>query len=196
MKKRKSTQWGFLLSGILLQGVLLACAGHETMPDTMNAKKMQNTTMQDTGTSDAKMTDSKMPDDGMKASRMHDVDMQGTKMQTNGMMNGKTATAMTAMLSGSEGHRASGKVHFSDEMGHRKLVLSDIKIEKVPDGHVYLAKDGDRTTGIDLGVLKQFSGTVSFALPTGTKPEQYDSVIIYCKRYHVEIGRAMLGEKM
>jgi hypothetical protein len=196
MKMSKNTQWVVLVSAMFLQGVVLACAGSKTMHDTMNAKKMQDTTMRDRGTTDAGMAGSKMTNDGMNATKMHDAKMQGTQMKDSGTMDGKMAPAMTAMLSGSEGHHAAGKVYFSNSMGKQMLVLSDIDIEKVPDGHVYLAKDGDRSTGIDLGVLKQFDGTVSFVLPAGTKPEHYNSVIIYCKRYHVEIGHAKLGTKM
>ena len=67
---------------------------------------------------------------------------------------------------------------------------------KVPDGYVYLTKDADRMHGVELGMLKQFSGTVTYALPAGVNPDDYDSVVIWCKQFNVEIGRAYFAKKM
>lgn len=101
------------------------------------------------------------------------------------------------MLHGSDGHHAAGKVSFGMGMnGGHTLVLSDIKVDKVPDGYVYLTKGADRMHGVQVGMLEQFSGTVSFDLPAGVSPDDYDSVVIWCKKYSVEIGRAYLPEKM
>ena len=101
------------------------------------------------------------------------------------------------MLVGSDGHHAAGKVSFGMGMdkAHR-LTLSDIKVDKVPDGYVYLAKDGNWMQGVQVGMLKQFSGTVSFDLPAGVNPDDYDTVVIWCKKFNVEIGRATYGKKM
>jgi len=55
------------------------------------------------------------------------------------MVSGKTG-----MLSGFPDHNASGKVSISkDGMGKTFLELTGIKVDKVPDGRVYLAKGGD-----------------------------------------------------
>lgn len=62
------------------------------------------------------------------------------------------------------------------------LTLSDIKVDKVPDGYIYLTKDADWMHGVQLGMLEQFSGTVSFDLPAGVNPDDFDSVVIWCKR--------------
>jgi hypothetical protein len=103
----------------------------------------------------------------------------------------------SAMLMGSGGHHAAGKVVFGMGMNNRHvLTLSDIKVDKVPDGYVYLTRDGDWMHGTQLGKLKQFSGTVSFDLPAGVTPETYDTVVIWCKKFNVEIGRAHFGKKM
>jgi hypothetical protein len=101
------------------------------------------------------------------------------------------------MLVGSDGHHAAGKVSFGMGMDNvHMLTLSDIKVDKVPDGYVYLAKDGDWMHGVQVGMLKQFSGTVSFDLPAGVNPDDYDTVVIWCKKFNVEIGRATYGKKM
>ena len=102
-----------------------------------------------------------------------------------------------AMLMGSDGHHAAGKVSVSKGMNNSHvLTLSDIKVDKVPDGYVYLAKDGDWKHGVQVGMLKQFTGTVSFDLPAGVNPDDYNTVVIWCKKFDVEIGRATFGKKM
>jgi hypothetical protein len=114
-----------------------------------------------------------------------------------GQMHSQMEPKMDSMLSGSDGHHASGKVSFSMGMNNKQvLTLSDIKVDKVPDGYVYLTKNGDRMHGVELGMLKQFSGTVSFELPAGVNPDDYDSVVIWCKKFNVEIGRAYFSKKM
>ena len=100
------------------------------------------------------------------------------------------------MPMGSDGHHASGKVSFGMAMNKHVLVLSDLKVDKVPDGYVYLTKNADHMHGVELGMLKQFSGTLSFDLPDGIDPNDYDSVVIWCRQFNVEIGRAYLPPKM
>ena len=63
------------------------------------------------------------------------------------------------------------------------LTLSDIKVVKVPAGYVDQAKYGDWMNGVQLGVLEQFTGMVSFDLPAGVDPDAYDTVVIWCKQF-------------
>lgn len=170
--------------GLFWIAVAAACAGSSEMnSSTMRSPTSDSNKMDHMGTMDKMMPSKAMvktTDDAMMA-----------KNETD-----ETAEPWSAMLTGSEGHHASGKVSFADEMGAHRLMLSDVTIDKVPDGHVYLAKNGDRTQGIDLGILRKFSGRVSFALPAGISPDAYDSVIIYCEQYDVEIGRALFKKMM
>ncbi len=120
-------------------------------------------------------------------------------MSKDGMMdkNKGMEKRINAMLMGSDGHHAAGKVSFDMGMNNAHvLTLSDIKVDKVPDGYVYLAKDGDWKHGVQVGMLKQFTGTVSFDLPAGVNPEDFNTVVIWCKKFNVEIGRAAFGKKM
>jgi hypothetical protein len=134
---------------------------------------------------DTMAKDNKMAMDDMKSKD----DMMDEKMG----MEKKTHT----MLMGSDGHHATGKVSFGKGMNNAHvLTLSDIKVDQVPDGYVYLAKDGDWMHGVQVGMLKQFTGTVSFDLPAGVNPEEFDTVVIWCKKFNVEIGRATFGKKM
>lgn len=104
------------------------------------------------------------------------------------------ASGKTGMLSGFPGHNASGKASISkDGMGKAILELTGIKVDKVPDGRVYLAKGGDYKKGIELGKLEQFTGDVRFPIPGNTMLDDYDSVVIWCKKFDVGIGKATLG---
>lgn len=109
----------------------------------------------------------------------------------------KMAENPDGMLTGAKGHRANGSVALTTGInGQAMLTLSNIKVDRVPDGYVYLAKDGDHTQGVVLGMLKQFRGTVQFDVPPGTDTAAYNSVVIWCEKYSVEIGRAYLPKKM
>lgn len=98
----------------------------------------------------------------------------------------------TAMLVGADGHYAAGTVAIKkDAKGHSVLALSNFKISRLPDGRVYLAKDGDYTKGLELGRLEQFSGTLlEFPIPVGVDPGRYDSVVIWCHKFDVRVGDA------
>jgi hypothetical protein len=159
----------FAVLGLAVLGWVTACAGTGEMVDKNKmAAKDDKMTMENT-----------MSKDGMMKKKK---DMENKRH---------------AMLKGSDGHHASGKVSFGMGMNNAQvLILSDIKVDRVPDGYVYLAKDGDWMHGVEVGTLKQFSGTVSFDLPTGVNPDDYDTVVIWCKKFDVEIGRAVFGKKM
>ena len=158
-------------------------------------------------TKDAKMTNKSM-DSGMdstKDSKMMNKSMvsgmDSTKDSTamdkpmDSGMDTAMATRMTGMFTGSGGHQAAGTATLAEgTMGKYVLTLSALDVEKVPDGYIYLTNDGDRMHGLELGRLNQFSGSVSFALPSGTHPAEYNSVVIWCKKFKVEIGRADLAK--
>ena len=98
-----------------------------------------------------------------------------TMKDQGGMMNKKA----DGMLMGSQGHKAAGKAMITEGMGGKKVLrLSDIKVDKVPDGYVYLAKGGDHMNGVAVGKLEKFTGTLEFPIPMGVDPDQYDSVVI------------------
>ena len=103
----------------------------------------------------------------------------------------KMETHMTGTFVGAGSHNAAGSVMLK---GHA-LTLSDIKVDKVPDGRVYLTNDADYESGLELGKLTQFSGTVEYTIPAKVNPADYNSVLIWCKKFSVEIGHANLNVK-
>ncbi|MEO6666925.1 MAG: DM13 domain-containing protein, partial [Nitrospiria bacterium] len=110
----------------------------------------------------------------------------------DGMMDGQKG-----MFIGAGDHHATGAATLAkDKSGNPILLMADIKVDKVPDGRVYLAKDGDYTNGVELGKLTQFSGTVQYAIPASVNAADYNSVVIWCKKFSVEIGHAMLDGGM
>ena len=112
-------------------------------------------------------------------------------------MHDTMATEMTNMLTGSKGHHASGHIAFDMGMGDTHVLkLENIDIDKVPDGRVYLTRGADRMHGVELGALTQFTGSVSFVLPAAVNPADYDSVVIWCETFKVEIGRGFYTTKM
>lgn len=108
---------------------------------------------------------------------------------------GEVKGAKTASLSGFQGHNASGKAAIShDDQGKAYLDLTGIKVDRVPDGWVYLTKGADHTSGIELGILKQFKGDVRFPIPGDVDTDAYDSVVIWCKKFDVGIGKGFFKE--
>ena len=96
---------------------------------------------------------------------------------------------ITGTLTGAGSHTAKGKFSIIEEKnGKTYLRISEAKIDRVPDGRIYLAKNGDHSKGIELGKLNQFSGNLQFSIPSGVDISSYDSVVIWCKRFSVEIG--------
>lgn len=173
--------------GLVLLGGVTACAGtggSMAGDDMMDKDKMmaeENTMSKGDimAGKGAKANDEMMSKDGMTDEKM------GMEQE------------MSAMLTGSKGHHAAGRAAFGMGMNDKQvLTLSELKVDKVPDGYIYLARDGDWMHGVQLGMLKQFTGTVSFDLPDGVDPEDYDTVVIWCRKFNVEIGRAHFGKKM
>jgi len=115
----------------------------------------------------------------------------GTMEEPDGMMETMHGIR-SGTLHGSDGHHASGTAR----LDATTLTLTLEKVDRVPDGRVYLAIGGDRRQGIELGTLRQFSGEVRFALPEGLDAARYDSVILWCEQFTVEIGRALLESPM
>ncbi len=108
---------------------------------------------------------------------------------------GMKGEALTAILTGAGGHHAAGTALVTHEGNTFSLVMSDITVDRVPDGRVYLANDADYGNGVELGRLTQFTGTVTFPVPAGINPHDYNSVVIWCKRFDVEIGHGFFEHK-
>jgi hypothetical protein len=48
---------------------------------------------------------------------------------------------------------------------------------------------------VDLGGLRSFKGSQKYAIPAGVKPDEYQSVVIWCRQFGVLISPADLAKK-
>ncbi len=137
---------------------------------------------------------------GMMQKEAHTEGMEkGGMAKEEAMMKQKADTMAPlrrGMLAGAGDHQALGKVALTkDTDGRALLTLADFRVDRVPDGRVYLARNGDSRHGVELGKLTQFSGSVTFPIPAGVRAEDYDSVVIWCKKFNVEIGHAFFEKE-
>ncbi len=111
---------------------------------------------------------------------------QSMEVKPESMMGAKLRQAT---LVGAAGHHASGTAALTKgEAGTSLLTFSGLDMDGVPDGRVYLAQHGDYAKGVEVGKLTVFQGAVTFMIPERTNIDDYDGVVIWCKKFGVEIG--------
>jgi hypothetical protein len=93
---------------------------------------------------------------------------------------------------GLKGHQAKGKAEVISVGDISFLRFEEFEVTNGPDLHVYMAKDGDVSTGIDLGRLKGNKGDQNYALDN-INTDVYDTVVIYCQPFHVYFASAKLS---
>jgi hypothetical protein len=84
------------------------------------------------------------------------------------------------------------------------LRLTDFTTSNGPDVHVVLLRAEDKQLEqelmkgeldhVDLGALKGNQGDQNYDLPAATDLNQYQTVAIYCERFHALFGLAKLVE--
>ncbi len=78
------------------------------------------------------------------------------------------------------------------------LRFEQLQAANGPDLHVYLSRVASPSTteqvmdGLEVGRLKATTGSSNYALPAGTDPSQFKSVVIYCKSFSTIFGYANL----
>lgn len=105
--------------------------------------------------------------------------------------------AQIGTLSGTGSHQAAGMVAIeSNGDGSMVLTLTDFSVDRVPDGRVYLTRNANHARGVELGRLTKFSGSAAYVIPASVSTTDYDGVVIWCKKFDVEIGRAFFEKEM
>lgn len=100
-------------------------------------------------------------------------------------------------------HHTSGRASvFAQTDRTTSLRLTDFKTSNGPALHVLLVSSAnvsadsdfalDPKTSIDLGDLKGNEGDQSYVIPAGTDLSHFDTVSIYCERFHANFGIARL----
>jgi len=106
--------------------------------------------------------------------------------------------------------KLEGKVHqtggratiYKSAGGKEYLRLSDFTTSNSPDVHVLLVRAEDQAIendlvkgdldSVELGTLKGNQGDQNYDLPSGTDLNKYQTVAIYCERFHAIFGLAKL----
>ena len=94
---------------------------------------------------------------------------------------------------GLKGHQATGKAEVISVGDVSFLRFEDFEVTNGPDLHVYMTKNGDVDSGIDLGKLKGNKGSQNYEL-SGINTNVYNVVVIYCQPFHVYFASANLSE--
>lgn len=110
----------------------------------------------------------------------------------------QVATAMFIHANPSDPiHYGKGKATVYQDLVH---LDSDFEVGPGPKFHVYLVPDANvtpstevaKTMFIDLGRLKAFKGSQTYAIPAGVDPAKYGSLVIWCEQFGVLISPAQL----
>jgi hypothetical protein len=108
----------------------------------------------------------------------------------------------TGRLEG-EAHQTSGRATiYKGPDGKQYLRLTDFSTSNGPDVHVLLGQSSDQNLtqelvkgqldSVELGSLKGNQGDQNYDLPDSVDLQKYNSVVIYCERFHAVFGVAKL----
>jgi len=100
-------------------------------------------------------------------------------------------------------HPTSGRATiFKAPSGVDYLRLTDFQTSNGPDVHVVLARGDDQNLGheivkgqfdsVELGALKGNEGDQNYDVASSVDLNKYDTVVIYCERFHAIFGEARL----
>jgi len=90
-------------------------------------------------------------------------------------------------------HKAKGVARSETAEGIRYIRFIDFEATNGPVLHAYLRKKDQPTLeGIDLGKLKGNIGNQHYELPKDIDLAEYNTVVIYCKTFRVDVGLADL----
>ena len=89
-------------------------------------------------------------------------------------------------------HTASGTAAVYDNNGKKVVYLDPFNSQSGPDLKVYLSKDINASSYINLGALKSTSGMQSYDVPGTPDLSQYTYIHIWCEQFTVVFARAEL----
>lgn len=128
--------------------------------------------------------------------RIEDI-APATKPETGTPARVGTGAAIVTLKQGSfEGitvHQAQGTAKLLQSGSEHYIRFEDdFDITNGPDLLVYLGKNGEYDPNAVLGDLKGNSGGQNFLVPATINPDDYDEVWVWCRRFSVGFGRAVL----
>lgn len=101
----------------------------------------------------------------------------------------------TGTFQGVNNYSVNGDFTLSDTGSGLELSFSsNFSANNGPGLHVYLSNQQNSVSGgIDLGVLKQNSGSQTYPVPSSVTMDTYNHVIVYCKPFSVVFGFGVLN---
>ncbi|MEE8062055.1 MAG: DM13 domain-containing protein, partial [Gemmatimonadales bacterium] len=109
-----------------------------------------------------------------------------------------STTAFHGVFAGVDGHDASGSYQLVQrEAGWQVELSDDFRSDRVPDAYIVLARQPDAITSSSVFVaeLDRNNGAQSYQLPEGIDPASFKYVLVWCKKYAVGIGAALIEEE-
>ncbi|NMH69048.1 DM13 domain-containing protein [Bacillus sp. RO3] len=90
-------------------------------------------------------------------------------------------------------HDAKGNVIITE----KNVRFEDFEVTNGPDLYVYLVEKGEETKkGISLGKLKGNIGNQNYEIPEGHSLSAGMEIVIWCRQFNVDFGRAELDKGM
>jgi hypothetical protein len=96
-------------------------------------------------------------------------------------------------LSGNMNYKVSGVAKAIEDNGVKSVRLENFSSTNGPDLKVYLAKDANAASFINLGNLKSTSGNQNYALTGSINLAEYKYILIWCQQFGVLFGSAQLN---
>ncbi len=97
-------------------------------------------------------------------------------------------------FSGLSDHETRGQVHLVETAQGYALVLgADFFLDGAPDPSVGFGKDGTYIPATHVADLQSKRGEQTYQLPTNFTPADYNEVYIWCDKFSVPLGVAVLS---
>jgi len=104
------------------------------------------------------------------------------------------AGAGSGSFSGASGHQTAGRVTVvQTDAGWEVRLNADFAFDGAPDPRVGFGNSGKFAANTDFAPLGSNTGAQVYQVPANIDPAGFDEVYIWCRKYSVPLGVAILG---
>ena len=97
-------------------------------------------------------------------------------------------------FTGDSNHVTKGGVQVvKADDGWQIVLKSDFWFDGAPDPRVGFGKGGKFVNPTDFEPLRQNAGEQVYKVPADINPEEFDTVVIWCRKFSVPLGHALLN---
>ncbi|MEM1383980.1 MAG: DM13 domain-containing protein [Pseudomonadota bacterium] len=101
--------------------------------------------------------------------------------------------AGTGSFTGASNHVTKGEVEVVKADGGWEVHLKEsFWFDGAPDPRIAFGKDGTFADGTDFEPLRQDTGAQVYKVPASIDPEDFDTVVLWCRQFSVPLGQALL----